>query len=465
MSRALQRLRPGWNRTLRGTALAILAGAALLTWPAALNRYPILFSDTGGLLEMGLQPSIGWDKPFVYGPLIAALSLHLTLWLPLIAQAALLSYILWTTELAFAAARPLHHVALCLVLAALTAAPWFTSTLMPDVLTPVAALGIATNLGALPRVHRLATAVLTAVAIAAHLSHLVLAAAAIAALVALRQRVPWRPLASLAAALLFLLASNWIGNGRLAVSPYGSVFALARLIGDGPARDYLDRTCPQSAFELCAWRDKLTSDSDQFLWNPESPFWADPMPLSEFAAQANRIVLGTIRTYPLRVLKDALRNGAHQLVRTDLADTLGPDYLADAVRPRIERWYPQSELLRFDLSRQLSGDLAAIAVPLVPMQRLALALGLLACAYILLRGLRSPSVQADFAAFILIALAANALATGALSTVHDRYEARIAWLVVVPPLLRFGRRIKPPVSPPRPETSAPAPHSHAAASP
>jgi hypothetical protein len=189
------------------------------------------------------------------------------------------------------------------------------------------------------------------------------------------------------------------------------------------------------------------------------------MPLSEFAAQANRIVLGTIRTYPLRVLKDALRNGAHQLVRTDLADTLGPDYLADAVRPRIERWYPQSELLRFDLSRQVNGDLAAIAVPLVPMQRVALALGLLACVCILLRGLRSPSVQADFAAFILIALAANALATGALSTVHDRYEARIAWLVVVPPLLRFGRKTRPPASPPRPETSVPAPHTHAAASP
>lgn len=450
-------------------ALAVLAGAGLLIWPAIVNRYPILFSDTGGLLEMGLLPSMGWDKPFVYGPLIAALSLHLTLWLSVIAQGALLSYILWATQLAFAAARPMRHVALCAVLAAATAAPWFASTLMPDTLTPVAALGLATSLGALPRRHRIATAILTAVAIAAHLSHLVLAAAVIAALVAVRRAVPWRAVGSFAAALLFLLASNWVGHGRLAVSPYGSVFALARLIGDGPARDYLDRTCPQSGFGLCAWRDQLTSDSDQFLWDPQSPFWADPMPLPEFAAQAGQIVLGTVRAEPLRVLSDALRNGAHQLVRADLGDTLAPDYLADAVRPRIERWYPRSEVLRFERGRQAAGGLAAIAAPLLTLQRAALALGLIACATILVRGLRRPSRQADFACVVLIALAANALATGALSTVHDRYEARIAWLVVLPALLRFARRLRPPASPlagpPAPATSAPAPHSRAAASP
>src|SRR3954452_16647591 len=82
-----------------GPLAAILFGTGLLLWPAACNRYPILFSDTGGLLEMGFLPSMGWDKPFVYGPLLAGLSLRLTLWLPLLAQAALLSYTLWLTQM------------------------------------------------------------------------------------------------------------------------------------------------------------------------------------------------------------------------------------------------------------------------------------------------------------------------------------------------------------------------------
>ncbi len=273
--------RPYHPRLTRLSAVpAVLAGAVLLAWPALLNRYPILFSDTGGLLEMGLLPSIGWDKPFVYGPIIAVLSLRQTLWLPLAAQSILVSYTLWAAQQAFAEIRPARHLALCLALALGTAAPWFTSTLMPDALTAVAALALAASLGQPPPGHRLALPVIAAVAITAHLSHLILAAAVIAALAILRRSVPIRALGSLAAVLLFLLGTNWIGHGRLAVSPYGSVFALARLIADGPARDYLDRVCPQAGFRLCAWRDKLTEDSDQFLWDPNGPFWADPAPLS-----------------------------------------------------------------------------------------------------------------------------------------------------------------------------------------
>ena len=422
---------------------AIVAGAALLMWPAFLNRYPILFSDTGGLLEMGLVPSMGWDKPFVYGPLIAGLSLRLTLWLPTAAQCGLVSWTLWAFQRAFAPADPLRHVTLCFTLAAATAAPWFSSTLMPDAFTPIVALGIISWLGSLDGRSRAVMTILTAIAIASHLSHLILAAALIAGLLLIRLRIPWGPVTSLASALVFLVASNWIGHGRPAVSPYGSVFALARLIGDGPARDYLDRVCmgpePGSALLLCKWRDQLTDDSDQFLWDSRSPFWADPTPLPEFAAQAGSIVAGTIRTYPLRVLRDVYRNTAYQLVRADIGDTLVADYLGETVRPRIERWYPPSERRRMQDSRQSAGALAPLAARLLPLQRAMLLAGLAAAAVILVRGLSLPSRRADIAALILIALAANAIA-GALSTVHDRYEARIVWLIVLPPLLRFTAR-------------------------
>ena len=54
-----------------------------------------------------------------------------------------------------------------------------------------------------------------------------------------------------------------------------------------------------------------------------------------------------------------------------------------------------------------------------------------------------------FATVILVALLANAAATGALSGPHHRYQARIAWLAVLPPLLllpgpvRWGRAATP----------------------
>ena len=439
---------------LTRSAPAILVGALFFAWPIVFNGYPIVFSDTGAWLDMGLLPSMGWDKPFLYGPVVAVLSLHRSLIAAAAAQTLLLSYMLWATQSAVAAPRAMRHLALCLTLAVATSAPWFASTLLPDAFTALVALGILTAAGRLPRRHVIPVAFLTAAAIASHLSHLILAAALIAVIMLLRRRVAWRPLGSLAAALIFLLTTNFFGNGRLAVSPYGSVFALARLIGDGPARDYLAKTCPDPTLVLCAWREQLTADSDQFLWDPASPFWSDPLPLADFATQASRIVAGTIRTEPGPVLRHAYRNATHELVRVDLGDTLVPDFLADTVRPRIARWFPDAELARFDTSRQVTGTLAPLAAQLLPLQRTVIILGLAGCAFLLIASLHRshPSLRADIAALILIALAANAIATGALSAVHDRYEARLIWIILLPFLFRFS-----PLAAPAPHSPAPEP--------
>ena len=49
-------------------------------------------------------------------------------------------------------------------------------------------------------------------------------------------------------------------------------------------------------------------------------------------------------------------------------------------------------------------------------------------------------VLAQNALLVLIALPANAASTGALSGPHDRYQARIAWLLLLPPLVQIGAR-------------------------
>ena len=48
--------------------------------------------------------------------------------------------------------------------------------------------------------------------------------------------------------------------------------------------------------------------------------------------------------------------------------------------------------------------------------------------------------RAGLAALVLAALLANAFAAGALSKPHDRYQARIAWLLLVPPAFQIGAR-------------------------
>jgi hypothetical protein len=48
---------------------------------------------------------------------------------------------------------------------------------------------------------------------------------------------------------------------------------------------------------------------------------------------------------------------------------------------------------------------------------------------------RDARLVVSFILMLWLGVAANAFATGALSKPHHRYQARIAWLLVLPPLL------------------------------
>ena len=416
---------------------SVLAGAALLLWPALVNGYPIMFSDTAGLAEMGLAPDMGWDKPWVYGPLILLLHWGVTFWGVAAAQGLALSAVL-RLVVEVAAPGPWRHLGLCALLAAGSAAPWFASFMMPDILAPLAVLCLfllAYGRPVLSQPVRVAVGCLAAVAIASHLAHLIVAAGCLAAVTLTRPRRLLAAAVPLAAALAWLLASNAVGNGVLAVSPYGSVFALARLQADGPAADYLHAACPAAGYRLCAWSGRLPMDSDAFLWEPEGPIWGGESGPTLVAPEADRIVAATLRRAPWQVAKAALANTVRQLGRVQLGDTLGPQYLDATVGHLLRVYFPPAELRRFTASRQLHDTLARFAAPLVPVRLALLALGAAGTVLAIPLAWQRRPALAGLGLIVLAGVLANAFATGALSGPHDRYGARIAWLVLLPAAL------------------------------
>ena len=447
------------------TVLTLVAGALLLVWPALLNGYPIVFSDTGGLLSMALEPTIGWDKPWVYGPFLFATSQRATLWLPCLAQGLLLSHVLWMLQRATIGARHAQHLALCGLLAATTAAPWFAALLMPDIFTPLTVLCLfLLAYGApLTRLERGWVTGLAAFSIAVHLSHLIVAAAVLVPILVLR----WRRLpicaAPLGIALAVLVLTNVVGNGVVGVSPFGSIFMLARLQADGVASDYLHDVCPAAGYRLCAWADRLPMDSDKFLWDPEGPVWQGEYGPTLLAAEASKVVSASLRARPGAFAKAALANTLRQVVMVRVGDALVPDYLDVTVLPRLVAYYPATEAARFVHGLQARGELVAEAAPFLWPHRVALLLGAVGSLWVLARFRRDP-VFAGMAALLLVGIAANAFATGALSGPHDRYQARIAWLVVLPPLLALAGWISRDAPRHRPGSSGPAPRSRSAAS-
>lgn len=420
------------------TPAAILAGALLLAWPALVNGYPLVFSDTGAFLAQTVQGWSVWDKPLVYGPALHLFHQRGTLWAPLLAQVLAVSWALWLALRVFAVASPGRHLLVCAGLALGTALPWFASQLMPDVFAGVLVLALALlGFGAarLSGGEAWALGALAAFAAAVHLSHLPVAAALVVlALLARGRRAALRCALPVGAAVLLLLATNLWAHGRLAVSPYGSVFALARLVADGPAARTVADLCPAAGWQLCRWAGRLPTDSDAFLWSGTGPVWAPRTdglapggPIS-LAPEATAIVAATLRREPLAVLRAGLANGWAQLGRVRLGDALGPDNLAQQVGGQLARGFPAAEQARFAAGLQARGQLPAVAAPLAGLHLAVLLLGAAGAVLALLRGRAWVSA-------ILLGVAVNALACGALSGPHDRYQARIAWLLPLAALL------------------------------
>ncbi len=420
-------------------AFGVCAGAACFLWPAFINGYPILFSDTHAFLVQAGEPFMIWDKPWIYGPFLIAVSGRVTLWLPAVAQCLLLSHLLWLTGKACGAATPMRHLALCAFLAVGSAAPWFAALLMPDIMAPIAVLCLfVLGFGErLRRGERAWAGGVGAIAIASHLSLLIVGAACIAAGILWRRRFVMA--APMLAAVALLLLTNAIGFGRFGLSPYGSVFALARLAADGPAARTLAAECPRAGWRLCAWVGRLPGDSDTFLWEPKGPVWSSPGGPIAVAPEASAIVARTLAREPLAVARGAVSNTLRQLLLVRVGDTLGPDWLAQTVAIGLGKYFPPAELRRFEASLQARGELAAVAAPFAPQYRVLLAIGAIVTPILLVVALRRHDMpRAGLAALVLSALVANAFATGALSKPHDRYQARIAWLLLLPPAFQIG---------------------------
>jgi hypothetical protein len=422
-------------------ALAVIAGAVLLIWPALLNGYPIVFSDTHAFLVQAGEPRMVWDKPFAYGPFLRLLHSRATLWIPCLAQGLLVSHLLWLGREAFRPPTPLYHLALCTALALLTPLPWFTALLMPDVFAGMVALCLfLIGFGdRLDRSGRVWAGLLATLGITIHLSHLVIAACSIVLVGLLRFERLRYAILPLAAALGLLSASNLVAYGRFAVSPFGSVFLLARLSADGAVAPVLQRECPRAGWRLCAWAGNLPADSDVFLWDGKGPVWTYPGGPEAMAREASAIVKETLFSEPGLVARAALANTLDQLAMIRLGDTLASTWLEASITGSLRAYFPPVELDRFRAGLQAQDQLAAYAAPFNAILPYTCLAGFVLLSVLLARNLTIPrSIVTGLAATVFVSLLANAAATGALSKPHDRYQTRIVWLLLAAPLLVAG---------------------------
>jgi hypothetical protein len=412
------------------------AAALLLSGVAFWNGFPLVYPDTS--LYLGpFAPS--YRTPF-YGLFGMVLHQDLTLWPVVLAQGALAAWVLavsaravygWTDAKRFGV--------LVVALVALSSLPWFTGQLMPDVFAGllVASLllvGLARD--RLARGERDGLLVLATLAVLFHQSHvfLALALAPVCAMLArLRGLSPTRALAATAApallAMPLLVLVNHAVHGRAALSLDGATFYLANSIHDGPALATLERRCDRERWALCARLDAFDDwPWDELLWHPDAPF-SRAGGFDGLREEAREIVWASLREDPGAHARAALRNTLGQLVavRTGAENVsyLAKPYPTEHLRalfPRSFAAYARSRQSREGLYHPALARLHEAALVA------SLAFAALCAARLARRGDRLP---ASFLAGVAVALVANAALTGVVSGVLDRYQTRVAWLLVL----------------------------------
>src|ERR1017187_2140454 len=174
-----------------GRGLAVAAGAALLTWPAILNRYPLMYPDSVSYLGDGRgiaralflhRLGVSAMRSEFYSLGIFPFHWNLTPW-PIVAwQALLTSWVLWLTLRSILPHRTARRFAatfliLVALLSLLTSVSWYVSLPMPDILGPLLYLAIYLLVFAretLSRDERWSLSALAFWAITAHSTHLML---------------------------------------------------------------------------------------------------------------------------------------------------------------------------------------------------------------------------------------------------------------------------------------------------
>jgi hypothetical protein len=222
-------------------------------------------------------------------------------------------------------------------------------------------------------------------------------------------------------------------------SPVRPPFVMARLVADGPGREYLQDHCPQRGFVLCRHLGSLSNYSDSFLWseNPADGVFS-VIPNAErrqLAGEEWRFVGAVVREYPLAVLRSSASSVWDQATSWSLGEfNLNPTQAAELIAKLPAR--VGNQLIR---SRAYRGAMPVRASEIICGA--VTASGLMLVLLMLYRGDRRHDLRI-FMTTILLGVVADIAVCGALSTPHDRYAMRVLWLLPTAALVGLSTKYR-----------------------
>ncbi len=425
----------------------ILFGGFALASPAIMNGFPFIFPDSGDYLVF--TPHL-YRSPY-YGLFIFFFHWNRFIWAPVFMQALVVSHLLWIMVGLHRSSQKGTYFVLLILLLSVSSLPFFVGFIMPDIFTSVMFVVmyiIGFHRDKLTRALLIYLVALDCVATAAHISNLTLGSGLFGLFVLLwmletlsKREVVTRialvvlPIGLSAAAVLLY---NVVIFGSWSLSSGGQSFFMAHMIEYGPARSYLEDACPREGYKICAYLHQLPETADELLW--ESGLFNKLGGFTGMAAESRAIVSRTIAERPADVARMVRKNFVAGLFTHEPAAEFRAVYQVPSFTGLITGKFGQQAAGAYLDSAEMRDTIPhglIRAVDDVEVPALFCTLALLG-AVARRRGDREAYV---LAVIMICGVLWDTLLCTAISNVHDRYQARVTWLIPMAVFLLVRKRV------------------------
>ncbi len=335
--------------------ISLSAAILMMMQEAFINGYPLVYSDTSTYIVSGFELETPFDRPITYGLWLRLFSFNgFSLWGAIAAQCGLLVFLIFKFYKHFFAEKYILYGLITIFLLSFgTGLSWVASQLIADIFTPIALLSLLLIIVENKKNYSLYLIFL--VAMAMHLSHILLFGLLIMTLLILKKWILKSDYFSksyqkLAVCMLLVVGSMLAMGGAMSKSRH--VFFMGAMVEHGILKTYLEEYCNQRDYKICAYKDSLPARAYQFIWEENSPFYK----MGAWAAtktEFNQIINHTFKEpkYIYLHVKASLYATFQQLFLFKIGDGNGVFLKNTVLYERVERYFPQ-ELKQYERSRQ-----------------------------------------------------------------------------------------------------------------
>lgn len=422
------------------------------------NNYPFFFSDSGTYILSGLEFKIPIDRPIYYGLFVRHSSLLTSMWYVVFAQSLIVSYLMFFIfKIFFKNNYKLYFLISVVILVLTSGASFHICQIIPDIFTPILILSFLLLLlkTEISKVDTFVISIIFMYSIFTHNSHLQIALLILLFVILLFifNKKSCQKIFNLKkllmvfglflATLILIPTCNFLISNKFFYSQVSDIFLIQKLSEDGILEKYLNEECENKNYEICKYKDSLTWD---LLWDSKSPLnrtgsWLDVV---DECHEINKDILTTpkyVKLFSIKIVPHTLEQFfKFNSGGVSPSDCEPASYL---INSRFKH-----ENREFYSSKQINGKLNFNTLNTFQNIFIFISFILFFIFYSNKRLMESNDKLKFSIIFILFALLANAFICSTFSTVTDRYQSRVVWLIplfsliIIFKLIEYRKNIK-----------------------